>query len=1249
MRSNFLKLMMFAAILVSWSTAANSQTVQGNPTLNGCYDGSQYVNNKNNPTAWGGYTLQDGFQEKAAQTYRYEGSGTLSRVRVYGEYPGFGPILFGTVPLRVVVYNVDANNRPTSTISSVNISWNAVNEYEGFKDVNISPVNISGNFAVAVELRSLTDAFRIAYTGDGEGLGEDLASLAGTLTGFNWSSAMTNFSKDGDLRIVPYVMSNLVANFSANATCVTVGQSISFTNNSQVETGGMFNVINRTGYIGTNTNYAWNFGDATTSTAENPTKSFTTAGRKTVSLTVSHETWGGGVCTDYYEMDISVGLGMTASNLVNASCNGTSDGSVTANVIGGAAPYDFSLNGGEWTNGNIFDELPAGTHTIVTMDDLGCQTSVNFTITQPTAITFTSTNSTNSTCGQANGAILVNATGGTGTISYSLNGGASQSSGSFQNLSSSAGYVIEAEDVNGCTSEVTVAVNDQGAPSISLLSATNISCNNGNDGTIVVLGSGGSGALQYSINGTTYQSSGTFTGLFSGRYIVSVRDAAGCTRGFPISLVQPNAIAIVSIEENQPVSCNGGNDGVLEIINSIGGIGTHTFSINGVNFQTGRVFSGLSAGTYTVTVRDAAGCTATETATVTQPSVLTATTIHGNLSCNGSYDGYIIVLTNGGNERYQYQLAGSSSWQYSNTFNDLAAGTYTVNVKDAKDCRSSVTVTITQPSPITATVTTGTAACGGSDGTASIAAAGGSGSDYQYSINLGVSFQSSGAFTGLSTGTYSIIVRDGSGCYNSFQATINSTTGPAISTLSNTGITCYNGSDGSISVAATGGTGTLEYSVGGAYQTTGSFVGLPAGFYTLTVRDAVGCFDSDTITLNQGNPIAVTATVNNNVSCFGGNNGSITIAAAGGIGTLAFSLNGTNYQSIGTFTGLTSNALYTAYVRDAGGCTNFTNFSISQPTQIVGSLGIVGVNCADADNGTIFVTASGGTGTLQYSLGGAAYGNTNSWSNLAAANYIVYVRDAFNCTIGLLATVNEPAPIALGVTLDHVNCAGGNDGSINMSVSGGIVPYAYAWTNGARLEDLFNLSSGTYGVVVTDANGCTAANSYSIVAPATPIIVNGTVDNASNSGVSDGAIDITVNGGTSPYNFEWSNGAVTEDVSAINSGFYIVVVTDANGCESSQIFNVSIGSSVDQTQLSETNVQIFPNPARDFVNVELAGFDGSVIESVNVIDALGQLVYSVQANSDKVQLNTAELSAGFYMILVEVNGQRITQKLNIAK
>lgn len=1237
MKSIFFTLFVFASLFISGLAAQ--------PT--GCYDGSEYVNFKN-VGVYGGYTLQAGILERAAQTYQYLGTGTLSNIRIYGEYPGIGPIGGFTIPLRVVVYAVDANGRPSTVLSSRNIDWTSTNEFFGFKDVTMSPLTIQSNFAVAVELRSFTDQFRVDYTGDGEGLNEDLASLTGTSTGFNWSSALTNFSKNGDFRIVPYINSDLVADFNPSSNCVAVGQTISFSNFSQVEKGGMLNVINRNGYSGSNTNYLWNFGDGTTSTLANPTKSYSTAGRKTITLTVKHQKWDGSVCTDVHTHDISVGLGLTATNIVNASCHGLQNGSATATASGGATPYKYFIDGGPYVTNSQFNNLAPGSHTMVVEDALGCQSAFTFNINQPTVLAFSSTLTTSSNCGQSNGAILVVASGGTGAITYSLNTGPAQSSGSFTGLASGP-YSVRAIDANGCSTKVSLVINDQGAPTIILSAATNISCNGGSDGTITLLGSGGTGLLQYSVNGVNYQSSGVFTGLSADTYTVTVKDAAGCIRGFTINLTEPPVLQIGRVLLQQPVSCFGSSDGILEVTNSIGGIGVPTYSINGINFQSGRVFSGLSQGTYTVTVRDAAGCTATTTATVTEPNPLLATATVTFLSCFESNDGSITVTVSGGNKNYQYQLSGSGIWQSSNTFYNLPAGNYTVLVRDSKDCSASVSVSIVQPTTIAASISTGAATCGGNDGTASIIASGGSGTGYTYSINQGSSFQSNGSFTNLSGGTYSVIIRDGSGCQNSYTFNINSTTGPSITNINKTDVTCYNGSDGSITATVSGGTGSIQYSIGGDYQSSSIFTNLSAGFYTVSVRDAVGCYFSDTITLRQGAPINISTVVNSNVSCYGGNNGSVTVNAAGGIGSLAYSLNGINYQSTNTFNGLSAGILYHVIVRDAGACTNFSTFSVNQPPAIITNIGETDGNCAGSNNGSIYVIAGGGTGTISYSFNGSNYSSTNTWSNLAPGSYIVSVRDANNCTVLLNSVVSEPSPLALNAVLDNVNCAGGNDGAISLNTSGGVPPYRFTWSNGSNTDDIFNLEEGSYSVLVRDANNCVYSGTYTVLAPATPLIINSVINPSTGTGNDDGSIDITVTGGTAPYSFDWSNGSVSEDLDSIVAGFYIIVVTDASGCETTEVIPVSVGSSVILTDKDNQHLLLYPNPASDFVNIELKGLNTNLIENIRLTNNLGQQIVFMNLNTDKYALNTNDLIPGFYFLQVESEGKIISKKFSVQR
>ncbi|HET6990605.1 MAG TPA: PKD domain-containing protein, partial [Bacteroidia bacterium] len=471
-------------------TGLNAQT--------SCSDRNGYVDLKNTGGT-GAYTLQTGQEEKAAQTYHYSVPGKITSVRVYGNYPGIG----GGVPLRVSITDVDANGRPTTTLQSTNTTWWWTDNFNGYITVGFPSggVNVSGNFAVTVELRFASpwgNTFQLQYTGNGEGAGEDLASLAGTSTGNNWTSAMTAFNKDGDFYLEPRMTNYISSSFTPSTTCIATNTVMSFANTSSLTMDPMFNTIALPNYSGNTSYYDWDFGDGTpVSHVANPTHSYATAGSYIVTLTCNIDGWNND-CSVSSSKVISVGLASSATS-VAVNCFGSSSGSVTLTGSGGITPYTFSLNQSAYQSSGVFNNLPAGNYTGTVMDNNGCLSTASVTITQPAAIVIQNVSSTNSSCGSANGALLVNASGGTGALQYQLNTNPYQSSNQFNNLLSDF-YQINVKDANGCVVSGTGEVNDQGAPTLQITSQTNVSCHGGNNGTIVMIGTGGSGTLQYSIN-----------------------------------------------------------------------------------------------------------------------------------------------------------------------------------------------------------------------------------------------------------------------------------------------------------------------------------------------------------------------------------------------------------------------------------------------------------------------------------------------------------------------------------------------------------------------------------------------------------------------------------------------------------------------------------------------------------------------------------------------------------------------------
>ncbi len=1204
-----------------------------------CSDLNGFVNYKDTG-ATGSFTLTAGSVEKAAQTYYYSGPGKISSVRIYG-------IGFAGVALTVGIYNVDNTRRPTSLIQSTNTIWWWWYNRAGYIDVYFPEggVAVSNNFAVEVELRNaypFGSSFQLRYTGNGEGRGEDLASLAGTLTGGNWTSAMTDFNKDGDFYLVPDMTNFITSDFTASANCIGTGGTVNFSNSTQMTRDSMFNLI---GWHAAPSfhYYEWNFGDGSAvSNVVNPSHAFNTPGVYTVSLKSTIVGWSD-TCYDIKKMQISVGLNVSADSLVNVTCNGLPDGSVVAAGSGGAGQYIYCLGGEVYFPITHFINLGAGTFTLHVIDSLGCSATTEFTINQPPAISFSVSMVTNASCGNSDGGILATAIGGAGFFEYKLGLGNYQSSGTFANLSAGS-YNVTAQDTNGCTASEEIAINNAGGPGLNLISATQVSCNGLSNGSIIVLGTGGSGTLQYSIDGgANYQASGRFDNLVAGDYSVMVKDADGCSQYVEVTIIQPEALFLTAAE--QMVSCYGGSNGQINVSSASGGTGVFSYSINELNYQSNTGFTGLTAGSYRVYVKDAAGCTQSTVVIVGQPTAVTATVAVVNNTCYAGSDGALNVSATGGTAGYTFSINGED-YQPNGNFSNLGAANYTITVMDANNCSVTASGIVNQPTEVTASINTTSATCGNSNGGILAIASGGSGTGYLYAISDS-NYNTTGLFSGLSAQTYYMIVADGAGCGNFIQVNIADANGPSITSTSHTSISCSGGEDGTITInTVTGGTGVLQYSINGTnWQNSAQFNFLGAGVFVVTVKDANGCTGTVTDTLAQPNPFSMSTTVTD-LTCYENNSGKVVVLASGGAGVLAYSIDaGVTFQASNVFTGLGvgSNVVL---VRDAAGCTGYTTFVLTQPGQLLLNSGVLNVTCNGADNGTIILTASGGTGDYTYSLNNGGFYGSSIFMNLSGADYTVSVRDANGCVTTIQVPVYEPNPLLTNPDISNVSCAGGDNGIIAVNVTGGTAPYAYAWSNGSTQQNQFNLIAGTYSVTVKDGQGCGDTSVFYILQPATPLVVNGVVTNATTAASNDGSVGLTITGGMGPYTFIWSDNATTQDISGLAMGNYSVNVKDANGCIVSGIFYVSSGTGIAQVAGAANELSIYPNPSSNTTTVEVKGGD---ITNLKVTDLLGQIVFASEPKQPKVELNCSTYASGVYIVEAEVNGVVISKRLVISK
>ena len=561
----------------------------------------------------------------------------------------------------------------------------------------------------------------------------------------------------------------------------------------------------------------------------------TTVGTRTATSTAASAINGYG---DFQCGEACVAPTINAPAITNISCNGSTDGAIDITTTGGTTPFTYawaSTPSGSYPATEDLTGLSTGTYTLTITATGGCTaTSGSIAITQPAVLSATVTPTNISCNGSADGSIAITApAGGYGTYQYTINGGTNWfASGSFTGLAAGT-YNVNIRDAAHTTCVVTL----NGSLSITLpavLSATvtptNISCNGLTDGSILITSPvGGYGTYEYTINGgTNWQSSGSFTGLAVGTYNLKIRDAAhtACiiTLNATLSITQPAVLSATVTPTN--ISCNGSTDGSIVITTPAGGYGTYQYTINGgTNWFASGSFTGLAVGTYNVKIRDAAhtACiiTLNGSLSITQPAVLSATVTPTNISCNGSTDGSIVITSPaGGYGTYEYTINGGTNWQSSGSFTGLAVGTYNVKIRDAAHTSCIITLnaalSITQPAVLNASVASTNITCNGStDGTITITSPTGGNGTYEYTINGGTNWQSSGSFTGLSAGTYNVKIRDAA--HTSCIITLNGAltiTEPAVisATLSSTDVTCFGANDGTITLSSvTGGSGTYQY------------------------------------------------------------------------------------------------------------------------------------------------------------------------------------------------------------------------------------------------------------------------------------------------------------------------------------------------------------------------------------------------------------------------------------------------------
>lgn len=392
-------------------------------------------------------------------------------------------------------------------------------------------------------------------------------------------------------------------------------------------------------------------------------------------------------------------------------------------------------------------------------------------------------------------------------------------------------------------------------------------------------------------------------------------------------------------------------------------------------------------------------------------------------------------------------------------------------------------------------------------------------------------------------------------------------------------------------------------------ETTQIITAQDSGWYWVQAQKA-SCSQTDSIYISYSPPI----TLGNDTSIC--NADSIILDIGSSFDYYEWS---TGIADSTTSTITVSGGTYSVTVTDHYGCVSTASIKVEEPPLLTTSIAATNVKCNGGNDGVANLSVSGGFPPYSYLWSTTAI--TEDISGLSPGNYSVTVTDDISCQSIANVTITEPAVITASITTANVSCFENTDGIADLSVSGGTAPYTYNWDNGQTIEDLSGLSSGVYGVTVTGANLCTTSASCTITKPSAALSSYIIPNNISCKGGNNGSTDVTVSGGTSPYTYLWSNGALTKNISGLSAGTYSLTVTDANLCTTAATVSISEPLAGLTANITKTDVSCF----------------GSVTGSADLTVSGGTPEYSFIWSIGQITEDISGIGVGIYTVTITDN------------
>ena len=1061
---------------------------------------------------------------------------------------------------------------------------------------------------------------------------------------------------------------------SPSASVACIGTSISLTTNGP-----------------TNASYSWtsNGGSIDNPTSATPVFSATTGGSYTISLEVTNSEGCQGIAT----IPITISSLVATANITNATCGGD-DGSITATVSGGTAPYSFDW-GDRFGNTATINNLAAGNYIGIITDSNGCSTTVSGEVVGTANINTTIT-TTDASCAGGDGSINLSITGG--QAPYIINWDNNLGSTTNPTNLSAGTYSVTITDQSGCNHTEVATIS--GATNINVSAQTsNASCSNGNDGSIVLSVAQGTAPYSYTWSGGV-STGASAENLAPGTYEITVLDAGGCSAIINRTILAPAPLT-ANIASDEACTVSSGTS----TITVSGGTPGYTYAWNDANNQTTQQAINLAAGAYVATITDSNGCTTTASTTVSAGGLLvTAETT--KTACMGAPNGTAIISVANGVSPFSYQW--NNGLPNRDRFEGLAEGTYNVTVTDAAGCTGSVEAKVYRDSEFSISVNVQGATCNENNGRAAVIVEGPQ-DDYTYRWNDSNNTTTNAA-AGLAPAIYTVTVTDSGGCSLTADASI---TGSATNLSANITATASQVCGGELIGLSTTVQGTVTSytwsASSGSFDNSSianpTYTASESGNHTITlsIQDNNGCQATATTTIQVFQPIGGTiSTTDNTTFCVDdGRADVVNVNLVNGTGSASiwvitdsagnilevtnspvFDFEGVAagicfIQHVSYNNTLTGSILPGGNMNDLIGC-----FSVSNSIQIER---LAGENC------TVLCQVAGGTlstadpTTLCVGDGSADQINVSLLGNQGAQSTWVITDNEDNildlpvgppfdfenvpsgiCKIWHISSIYPLSSLAVGVNVNTISDC--HALSTNAIVVNRITPSAisinaattttcrntpiqlstnltgttnaFSWTSIGEVFDDANSATptftpsfpGSYTVTVAVSDGvCTSTGTITIEVP-DDLQISAEVTPNECAGQSTGSISLTINGGSAPFTYAWADGINTSStLSDLEAGDYTVSVTDANGCSATSTIAITSTTTLSLT-LTGTDLLCNGDQTGE-IHAEISG---------------GQAPYTYVWNGKEETNHLTGLLGGIYQVVVtDANGCSIREDITI--